>query len=144
MMIETTLSRRLTDSPYVRWMSGMVDTEGARVLDVTWDGRLVTSDWVCNNEWDEWYGKRRSEVDPSEMSSLDLSDRITVGCLYMLACERACPGYVEPAEWDCNDTLYRYRLFDRNHIAPSDVVEACGDDRLLISILSILLHNQVS
>jgi hypothetical protein len=64
----------------VRWMPGMMDESGTRVLHVKDDGRLITDDLVDNGA--AWQSYREHDViTPDTLYAPDFADPATEGCL---------------------------------------------------------------
>lgn len=69
----TTATERLVTLPGFRWMPGILDTDGCRVVSVKEDGAL----WVCIARGDEELEWEYA----ANMALPDLTDPATVGCI---------------------------------------------------------------
>jgi hypothetical protein len=87
----------------VRWMPGMMDESGTRVLHVKDDGRLITDDLVDNGA--AWQSYREHDViTPDTLYAPDFADPATEGCLLHQAREAwgDMTAHIHGCLWDMN------------------------------------------
>ena len=101
----------------VRWMAGMLDTYGTRVLSVKDDGRLVTDEFVdTSTALQSW--QVHDVTSPDTMHDPDFTDPATIGCLlhqareawgdptaHVHGCLWDMSGEVVPPQWTMVGTL---------------------------------------